>query len=275
MDKTRLMMLGIASAVAIGAALLARSYISAPPQPEPVREKVVEEKVERADVLVVARDINMGELIPAGALEWTAWPKEMLGAGMITREDMPEAIDKFVGRRARAPLFRGEPLVAEKVINPEDGGFLSALLPAGMRAVAIKISTETASGGFIQPNDRVDVLLTRKLGDHMISDTVLYNVRVLAIDQKALPGKDASGNPEMAEEELRTATLEVTEEQAKVLAKVQGIGEISLALRSLAERGESGLGDDGPRLSPKYARNAGGDVRTFRYGIAGTEPLNN
>lgn len=272
MDKKQMMALGIASAAALVVALVASSFLSSSP-PEP--KVVVKDEVARTEVLVVASDVPMGGIISPGALKWTAWPEKLLSPAMITREAMPDALEKFANKRARAPLFRGEPLVMNKVIDPKEGGFLSALLPAGMRAVAVKISTETASGGFIQPNDRVDVMLTRRLGKHMVTDTVLYNVRVLAIDQKALPGESKEGDDAMAKDNVQTATLAVTEEQARVLAKVQSIGELTLALRSMSERSETALNDDKPRLSPKYARNAGGDVRTFRYGIPSAEPMVN
>jgi len=131
----------------------------------------------------------------------------------------------------------------------------------------VKVSVESASGGFIMPNDRVDVLLTRRIKNQTFTNTVLENVRVLAIDQKYV----ADQNDSPAVRKLRTATLEVTPEQARVLTRVQSIGELSLALRALAERGDGDLQDEKPRLTPQFARNAGGEIRTFRYGVMGAQ----
>ena len=136
-----------------------------------------------------------------------------------------------------------------------------------MRAVAVKVGVETASGGFIMPNDRVDVLLTRRIREQTFTDTVLENVRVLAIDQKYV----AEQQDAPAVRKLRTATLEVTPEQARVLARVQSMGQLNLALRSLAERGDGELRDEMPRLAPEFARNGGSEVRVFRYGVMGTQ----
>ncbi len=275
MSKKKVMMLGVASAAAITAAMMAKGVMTPAPQPVKV---VKQDTVQRTDVLVVAQDVPMGSLIPPSALQWRAWPAQMVEPAMITRNAEPEAIRKFAGRRARAPLFRGEPLMPGKVLDPAGGGLLSSLLPEGMRAVAVKISIETASGGFIQPNDRVDVILTRRINDRTVSNIVLHNVRVMAIDQKALPGRQDEKNKgesggTIAEANVRTATLAVTEEQAKVLAKVQSMGELSLALRPMAEStAEEG---DNPRLSPMFTKNNAGDVKVFRFGVAGSQPVAN
>jgi pilus assembly protein CpaB len=140
-----------------------------------------------------------------------------------------------------------------------------------MRAVAVRVSVETGAGGFIMPNDRVDVLLTRKSRGRTLSDTVLSNVRVMAIDQSYRVGDNGK---KVADSSIKTATLELEPRQAEVLARAETMGQLSLALRSLADAGDSKLGDDGPRLSPKYASKNGGEVRILRYGIPRTQVSN-
>jgi pilus assembly protein CpaB len=130
---------------------------------------------------------------------------------------------------ARTPLLPGEPITAYKLVKAGDGGVLAAILPAGMRAISTRIKEETGVGRLILPNDHVDVILTtRRRGDH-VSETLFRNIRVLAIGQliEAREGKKlAEGN---------TATLELTPGQAEELAAANSKGEISLALRSIAD----------------------------------------
>ena len=273
MDRKQIIAIGVASLAALGAAFVAKDFIAAKPQP--VKTKVVD-RVEKTEVLVVTKNVQMGERLHPGLLRWAPWPKETLLPGMITRADQPDAMDpdspdSLIDARVRTPMVAGEPVLENKVMRKGEGGLMSALLPKGMRALAVKITVESASGGFIMPNDRVDVLLTRRLNEQTFTDTVLENVRVLAIDQKYVA--DDSDTPAVST--VETATLEVTPEQARVLTRVQSIGELSLALRALAERGDGDLKDDKPRLTPQFARNAGGEIRVFRYGVMGSQPAVN
>ncbi len=263
MDRKQIIAVGVASVAALGAAFLTLDFIGG--KPKPVKQVV--KKVDKVDVLVVTRNLRMGERIRPGFLTWAPWPKASLLPGMVTRRMQPNALEVFADARARTPMVANEPLLENKVIKKGEGGLLSALLPRGMRAVAVKVSVESASGGFIMPDDRVDVLLTRRMKKETFTSTVLENVRVLAIDQKYVA--DQQDSP--AVRKLRTATLEVTPEQARVLARVQSLGELNLALRSLAERGDGELADEKPRLAPEFARNGGGEVRIFRYGVMGTQ----
>lgn len=266
MERKQIIAIGVASVAALGAAFLTLDFIGSKPRPV----KKVVQKVDKVEVLVVTKNLKMGERIQPGFLAWAPWPKAALLPGMVTRAAQPDAFRRFADARARTAMVANEPILENKVIRKGEGGLLSALLPKGMRAVAVKVSVESASGGFIMPNDRVDVLLTRRIKNQTFTDTVLENVRVLAIDQKYVAEQQDSP----AVRKLRTATLEVTPEQARVLARVQSIGELNLALRSLAERGDGELKDEMPRLAPEFARNGGGEVRVFRYGVMGTQAVN-
>lgn len=266
MSRNRIIALGAASAAAIVIAVFARGFLVAEPQPQAPQPVVQQE--EKVDVLVLARDVKPGERITAGKLQWRPWPRSMLIAGMITQEDQPDALQTMGERRAKVAMVAGEPLLESKIAKVGDGGVLAALLPKGMRAIAVEVKVETGAGGFIMPNDRVDVLLTRTLPQEggatlSFTDTVLENVRVLAIDQQYVADK----TDQAAVTELKTATLEVTPKQAEVLARVQEEGDLSLALRSLAEMGEGNLADAKPRLSPKFANRKATMLRHYRFGV--------
>jgi pilus assembly protein CpaB len=137
--------------------------------------------------------------------------------------------------RARASdLFEGEPVSDRKIIAPDSAGFMAAILPKGMRAISVRISAESGAGGFILPNDRVDVILITKQTEAAaaphVSEAVLTNVRVLAIDQTFQTN-------EKGEQVVvgKTATLELDPKQAEILAMVESSGQLTLALRSLAD----------------------------------------
>jgi pilus assembly protein CpaB len=136
---------------------------------------------------------------------------------------------------ARAPFVTGEPIREAKLVNGKGSGFMAAILPSGMRAVSTQISPETGAGGFILPNDRVDVILTRQQttgaagSQRQTSETILDNIRVLAIDQNV---QEKDGQKVVVG---KTATLELSPKQAETLALAQRLGSLSLALRSIAD----------------------------------------
>ncbi len=264
-NKRKIITLGVASVTAIVAAMFARDFISGGQQQPQVVVK--QQQVAKTEVLVTTRDVQLGERIQPAMLKWQDWPETLLLPGMITRNSQPEAINDLKNARARMPMVAGEPVLQKKVMKQGDGGMMSSLLTKGMRAIAVKVSIESGAGGFIMPNDRVDVLVTRRIKGQTFTDPVLENVRVLAIDQIYM----AKESDKAAVADMRTATLEVTPEQARVLARVQAMGELSLALRSQAERQNAGAEDQMPRLAPMFARNHGGEIRTFRYGMQGTQ----
>jgi pilus assembly protein CpaB len=183
------------------------------------------------DVLVAKSDIGLGQSLTPDSLEWQEWPKTTAGANLIRRADRPDATTKLAGAIARIPFVAGEPIRDAKIVMLNGTGFMAAILPSGMRAVSTSISPETGAGGFILPNDRVDVILSKrdKGSDLVKSQIVLSNLRVLAIDQAP---KEKDGASALIG---RTATLEATSEQAETLARSHLSGTLSLALRSIAD----------------------------------------
>jgi pilus assembly protein CpaB len=256
MKRARVIVLAIAGSAALGAALIARAVISSPP-PEVQR---VEKTVGATDVLVAAANINLGDSVRAADFKWQQWPVEGVTPGLITKESQPDAPSELSGAVARAPFIAGEPIKEQKLIKISEGGVMAAILPSGMRAISTPIREETAAGGFILPNDRVDVILSYKMRmgtkEQPVSEAVLRNVRVLAIGQ-ALENKD--GEKAVAG---KTATLELTPRQAEVLTLAQSMGEISLSLRSLADAVPGG-GEPTAKLGDAHS----GSVKILKYGL--------
>lgn len=269
MSKMRIVMFTVAIGSAVGAALLAKGMVGKKPD-----AKVVEApKVVTTDVLVAAKDIAIGEKLGEGSIIWKSWPKDMVRDIMITREEKPEAEKEFGETRALVQMFEGETILDKKIVNPGEGGFMGAVLPKGMRAVGMAIRPRTSAGGFILPNDRVDVIMIKKLdgsgaGALIKSETVLTNVRVLAINQIFKKGGEED---ESSIKEGEYATLEMKPDQAEVLARLESQGELSLTLRSIAE-GDGKAMEEGPQLAEKYrGGNDGtatsGDTLFVRFGI--------
>lgn len=239
------------------------------------------EPMETVNVLVVTADVGVGQKLDPAVLKWQMWPKEALAGTFITDTAAPRAPEEFGGRIVRRPISAGEPLIAQKLHEQKNGGFLSAALPSGMRAVSIKISPETGAGGFILPDDRVDVLLTRQKpgagGESTVhsSETVLRNVRVLAIDQSLKDKTERDDENSVAVG--KTATVEVTPQQAEVLALAEAQGDLSLTLRSLADNDESPDPVGVMAMRVHAPMPSGGGVAVTRFPVApasGSVPAN-
>ncbi|MEL7030172.1 MAG: Flp pilus assembly protein CpaB, partial [Pseudomonadota bacterium] len=194
-------------------------------------------------------------------VEWRTWPKSAVSDGFISEDEGPTAMEDRIGSIAAGFILAGEPIVDAKIVKVGDGPFLSALLTPGMRAVSVEISEETAAAGFILPGDRVDVILTREQdsrdgsrSDDYRSETILSNLRVLAVDQKF--------NKEGDQEAIvgGTATLEATLGQSEALRLAQARGDVSLVLRSLSQ-------PDGAAPEIEAATDgAGPRLKIIRYG---------
>jgi pilus assembly protein CpaB len=269
MSKMRIVILGLALGSAVMAGLMAKGFIGQKPD----KEVVEINKVKTVDVLTASKDINMGERFVDGSVTWKPWPVENITDPMITRDEKPDARESYLSARARITIFEGETILEKKLVLPGQSGFMSAILPKGMRAISVAVSEHSGAGGFILPNDRVDVILTRKLdnpqgGDKLVkSEIVLSNVRVLAINQTYKQDKDSDT---VTVAEGKTATLELDPRQSEIIAMIETVGELSLALRSIAENDGKNMEKEGPQLSDKYSgkkKTGGGDTLFVRYGI--------
>lgn len=260
MKPARIAILAIALAAAGGSAILARGLVS---NNEPVAEGPAP-RMNTVEVLVASKDVTLGQVVTAADIGWQDWPSSAARTGFIRRDANPGAMEEYKGAIARVGMLAGEPVNDAKLVRSDTAGFLSAILPKGSRAISIKISPETSAGGFILPNDRVDVILTRQEKSEgergqgrFISETVLTNVRVLAIDQQVA---EKDGEKVVVG---KTATLELRPLQAEELALAESRGEIALALRSLRDAGE--VSDAG---SENRSRRRTGTVTVVRFGAA-------
>ena len=245
MKPAQIVVLGVAlGAAGIAAYLMAGSEPPPAPAPAPVAAQI-----ETLEILVAKTDINMGQVVSPNELQWQAWPASASSQNFIRKSDRPDAIDKLTGSIARSLMVVGEPIRDAKLIKGNGSGFMAAILPSGMRAISTEISAETGAGGFILPNDHVDVILSRrdkeaeKAGgtDVHISETILGNVRVLAIDQTV---EEKNGQRVVVG---KTATLELNPRQAEQLALSRQLGTLTLALRSLIDANGPVQGDEGKR----------------------------
>src|SRR6266550_4655468 len=217
MKPARIAVLAIALvAGGIAAFLAGRSEPNLPALPPVTLETV--------DILVAASDIGMGHLVSGGELRWQTWPAAAAGPAFIRMNQRPEAINELTGAITRQPFSAGEPIREVKLIRGKGSGYLAAILPSGMRAVSTEISAETGAGGFILPNDRVDVVLSKREKiqpaegppiEITSSQVVLSNLRVLAIDQA--PKEKEGQNAVLG----KTATLEMAPQEVEILGKAR------------------------------------------------------
>ncbi|MFB6459286.1 Flp pilus assembly protein CpaB [Bradyrhizobium tunisiense] len=233
MNTARIVVLVIALAAGGVAAYLASSYQNAP-----APAVAVAEKLPTVEVLIAKNDIRLGQALKPDDLQWQTWPAATASSAFIRRDSRPEAQTQIAGSIARVPLMQGEPIREQKLVRAEGSGFMAAILPSGMRAVSTEISAETGAGGFILPNDRVDIVLTRRLknpdgalagNDLILSEVILTNIRVLAIDQAP---KEKDGQTAVVG---KTVTLELKPEQVATLSAARQGGTLQLALRSIVD----------------------------------------
>jgi pilus assembly protein CpaB len=259
MNFTRIAILSVAAVAAGAAAFLVRGMLGG--GTPPVKAEVPAINLSATEVLVASADIEPGRALSAGSVHWQPWPKSALSPLFITKDAQPD-IDRVVERAfVRAPLVSGEPITTTKIVRADSASFMAATLLPGKRAVSIPISAETGAGGFILPNDRVDVILTREVDSTtrlFKSETILGDVRVLAIDQAPKPEKDEKATVG------KTATLELGPAEAELIAEAKASGTLSLALRA--------LGDDSQLVArkapPKHIGGGGSEVTVIRYGRA-------
>ena len=256
MNTARIVVLTIAIGAGGIAAYLASGSDNKPPS-EPVAQ------LQTVDVLVAKSDIGLGQTLTPEDMQWQTWPASTASNTFIRRNERPDATTQVVGSIARAPFITGEPIREPKLVKANGSGFMAAILPTGMRAISTEISPETGAGGFILPNDRVDVILSKReknpdrngSADIVNSEIILANVRVLAIDQAP---KEKDGQNAVVG---KTVTLELKPEQSETLARARQTGTLSLALRSIADLNavDTRSEDQAPRR--------GDSVNVVRYGV--------
>jgi pilus assembly protein CpaB len=261
MNNARIVVLAIAIGAGGIAAYLARGSDDNPAPAQPVAQ------LQTVDILVAKSDIGLGHSVKPDDLQWQTWPAATTSNSFISRANKADAIKEITGSIARSPFIAGEPIREQKLVKADGAGFMAAILPAGYRAVSTEISPETGAGGFILPNDRVDVLLTKrdksmdgKGADIAVSEIILSNIRVLAIDQAP---KEKEGASALVG---RTVTLELKPDQTEMLARSRQSGTLSLALRSIADIKTVEKPEE-----PTERR--GENLNVVRYGVASQQTM--
>jgi pilus assembly protein CpaB len=261
MNKPRIVVLAIAIGAGGIAAYLASGSNEKPAPAQPVAQ------MQTVDILVAKSDIGLGQSVKPDDMQWQTWPAATASSNFISRASKADAIKEITGSIARSPFIAGEPIREQKLVKADGSGFMAAILPAGYRAISTEISPETGAGGFILPNDRVDVLLTKreknpdgKGSDVSSAEVILTNVRVLAIDQAP---KEKDGSNSLVG---KTVTLELKPEQAEILARSRQGGSLTLALRSIADVKTTENSDD-------QFNKRGENLNVIRYGVASQQMM--
>jgi pilus assembly protein CpaB len=262
MNMPRMLVLGLAGIAAIAAILIVRAMMGGgTPNAAAMLQRP---EIATAEVLVAAEPLQPGQQLNASQVRWEKWPRSDIDSTYLTHEQVPNLETAMTGAVVRAPMVAGEPLTITKFVHADSAGFMAATLQPGMRAVSIPITTDSGAGGFILPNDRVDLI-----GSEQISDTprrfrakvVMQDVRVLAMDQNFKQDKDQKVVL------AKTATLELTPQQARAVVKAQAAGPLSLSLRALGDNSK-------PAATAKNDANSDDDsaadytsVRVIRFGV--------
>lgn len=234
MNASRIILLVVALVAGGLAAFLATR--GSAPQVQTRTEVVEEQKVK---VLVAKDSIGVAQRLNRNVMQWQDWPELAVRPEYITQAVAPDALTEMNDAIARFEIFAGEPITDLKLVR-SDQGYLSAVLAKGMRGVSVPVKSDSSAGGFIVPNDRVDVVLTRD----GISQTILANVKILALGTRLGQVNTASKNKEEGDKdaaEVQTfsgstvATLELTPAQGELIINATRLGTLSLALRSIAD----------------------------------------
>ncbi len=265
MNRLQIIVLGVSAVAFGGAYFVFNNYLGSQRKAAPV---VQAPKLQTDKVLVAAQDIPMGSVVNETMTSWQDWPKDSISELMIVKGANGDAAAELKDTMSRDSFLRGEPLRRDKLVKAGVGGYMAAVLPSGMRAVAIKIdnSGDTSAGGFILPNDRVDVVrifrddeATKAKGAEVMShQTILGNVRVLAIGQNV---QEENGKKVVVG---GNATLELDPKQAELVVYAQHMSgsNLHLVLRSLVDSG------GGTETVNDPSEEQSGSLTIVRYGAA-------
>lgn len=290
MSPVRLLIVLVAAISAIGLAVVLQKAMGGKPAAPTAQAAPVAPGKPMTQVLVAKRDLPIGTRLVADDVAWQAWPSDSISGAFITNGAAPAKPDGKVeaakaslaatadqmiggdpakvveGAIVRDPILTGEPITNRKIVRGGEGGYLSVVLTPGKRAMSVSVTSDTAAGGFILPGDRVDVLTTRDAqstgaseggggGKAVIAETVLQNIRVLALDQNTTAEKDAKSIV------AATATLEVGPVEAEALTRAKAGGPVTLALRAYTDLGgPSGMTRPAARDDSTVRINRGGET---------------
>ena len=223
----------------------------------------------KVEVLVASRNLGIGRELKEGDMKWQEWPKSGVFPGAVIRNENKKPHEALEGRLAR-DIAEGEPVMKSALLGQTKGNMVAASLEPGQRALAIEVSASTMVGGFIGPGDYVDVILTYKESirsedgipeidqmieltlDKMATETILQNVKVLAVDQRATRPEDDKIKVG------KTVTLAVQTRDAERLSLAQELGELTLILRGIGDN--SVVEKNWPIVSDARLTNMGDEI---------------
>jgi pilus assembly protein CpaB len=236
MNTKRVIGLGLALVAAVGVALLVRGMMGG--GTPKVIASIAPPQVKMSEVLVATETLQPGHKLDAAKLRWESWPTKSVDSSFITHDAVASIDDAVKNAVVRAPILANQPVTTTAIVHADTAGFMAAMLQPGMRAVSISISSDAGAGGFILPNDRVDLLMTQKSTENpprVRTLTILSSIRVLAVDQVYKEDKDQKTVL------AKSATLELTPAQSELVTKAAAIGQLSLALRPLDSGDDAAL----------------------------------
>lgn len=243
MDTKRLMLIG--GLVVLTFVVFTQAKKMSTPEPVAVAPvQTIVEKVSYKYILAANSDVSFGGRLSPLNMQWKQWPEEAMSPEFISQDIRPDALEAFTAAIARTPIYAGEPITERRIVMAGTKSVMSALIQPGMRAVTTEISTESAAGGFIQPGDHVDIILTSQVQDTtgrnrnsfnvFKANTVFEDVKVLAIDQTFDVGPDGG-----AAVIGQTATFEMSQGDSEALQVATASGDLALTLRPISSMGDT------------------------------------
>jgi pilus assembly protein CpaB len=224
----RIVLIAVAMLLAGTTAFMAKSWLDR--ERSSIRKAAAPAPLANQRILVAKTRLTTGQFITPDNVKWVPWPSESVSAGFVV--EGKRKLEDVIGSVVRLPIGAGEPMNDNRIVAPNGRGFMAAVLEPGMRAVSVPVTLTSGISGFIFPGDRVDIVLTHTYQqnqgrDRKAGETILTDVRVLAIDQKV---ENKPGEIQIA----KSVTFEVTPKQSEILAVTADLGRLSLSLRSLA-----------------------------------------
>lgn len=218
----------------------------------------------KRQVLVASVNIGVGQRLSTSLVSWQDWPDGAVRPEYITSDVIPDAPTQMIGTVARFEIFEGEPIREAKLVR-SDQGYLSAVIAPGMRAVSVGVTSISGAGGYIIPNDRVDIIRTKRSSTGADTQTILANIKILAIGKRLGETGASAGHPDPEDPQSQVfgdeevATLELTSGQAEVIIGAASEGKLTLVLRSVA--------DFAPDENDGLLQASNQPIRLIRFGV--------
>lgn len=226
----RMMLLGAAMGLSLITALLVRAWVDNVREQNAAPVVAAEPAKPVKVVLVAAKGLPAGHFLKAEDFAWVSWPDDNIGPGYMLQG--VANTDALLGSVVRTGIAAGDPITDMHLVKRGEHGFLAAILTPGMRAITVPITAGTGLSGLVIPGDRIDIILSMSVpgakegSERKLSETVMQDIRVLAVDQRL---DDQASDAIMA----HATTLEVTPKQAEIVTLLGDVGKLSMTLRSV------------------------------------------